>query len=450
MNDDSVISIANVSKIYKLYERPLDRVKEALNPFGKQYHYDFHALKDVSFEVKKGETLGILGRNGSGKSTLLQIIAGVLWPTSGRVTVNGKVSALLELGTGFNPEFTGIQNIYFNGSIMGHSKSDMDRRLDDIISFSEIGDFIKQPMKTYSSGMCIRLAFSCAVNIDPDILIIDEALAVGDIKFQKKCYDKMNAFKDSGKTIIWVTHGGIKDFASRGMVLNNGRQIFVGSAEEADLKYMKLLYPEKNESQEDNETSITPERTIEAESNHKLETQYSIEKEEYCLEIIPNKSNSDKSFGYGGAWINWIKIYGLKEPNIFQRGDTLIFKIAAEWDKERIKKIVNEENLPNNLIVGCGCDNQKGITMFGFNIYEKGYLIDPTKNSEGYITFKICLPNLKSGSYFIYPAIALGTQEHHIQLRWYQNLIHLQCVSDPKYEFGEIKIDYDVNDVDCN
>ena len=232
MYNDVIIKVANVSKVYKLYDRHLDRVKEALNPFGKQYHYDFHALKDVSFEVRKGETLGILGRNGSGKSTLLQIIAGVLQPTSGRVSVKGKVSSLLELGTGFNPEFTGIQNIYFHGSIMGSSKTEIDRRLDDIISFAEIGDFVKQPMKTYSSGMYVRLAFACAVNIDPDVLIIDEALAVGDIKFQKKCYDKMSAFKDSGKTIILVTHGGIKDFATRGMVLNNGRQIFFGSAEE--------------------------------------------------------------------------------------------------------------------------------------------------------------------------------------------------------------------------
>jgi lipopolysaccharide transport system ATP-binding protein len=358
--------------------------------------------------------------------------------------VNGKVSALLELGTGFNPEFTGIQNVYMNGAIMGYGKSDMDERLHDIIAFAEIGGFINQPVKTYSSGMLVRLAFACAVNVDPEVLIIDEALSVGDSKFQKKCYDKMNVFKDRGRTIIWVTHGSIKNFASTGLVLDQGRQLYIGESKEAELKYMQLLYP-KSEKLAERKLTDASEMTID---EVKKETKE--DKTEYCLEVIPSREDVKESFGGGGGWIKWIKIYGLEKPNMFHGGDTLIIKIAAEWDKEYIKEIVKERNLLNNLIVGCGCDNQKSITMFGFNIYEKGCLIDPIRNSEGYITFKIYLPNLKSGSYFIYPAIAIGSQEQHIQLRWYPNLVQLQCISDPKYEFGEIKIDYRVDDLTCH
>ena len=234
MSEEVIIKVEELSKVYKLYDNHRDRVKEALNPFGKKYHKDFYALRDISFDVKRGESLGILGKNGSGKSTLLQILTGVLQPTTGKVEVKGKVSALLELGAGFNPEFTGLQNVYFNGSIMGYTKEEMDQRLDDILAFADIGDFVYQPVKTYSSGMFVRLAFAVAVNVDPDILIIDEALAVGDAKFQKKCYDKMKTFQENGKTILLVTHASIKGFASNGMLINEGSKLYFGDAVDAD------------------------------------------------------------------------------------------------------------------------------------------------------------------------------------------------------------------------
>ena len=187
---DIAIKIKDLTKCYKIYNKPSDRLKESLDPFRKKYHRDFFALNNVCFNVKRGETVGIIGKNGSGKSTLLKLITGVLTPTDGNIIVNGKISALLELGAGFNPEFTGIENIYMNGTIMGFSKVEMDKKLQDIIDFADIGDFINQPVKMYSSGMFARLAFAVAINIEPDILIVDEALSVGDVFFQNKCFKK--------------------------------------------------------------------------------------------------------------------------------------------------------------------------------------------------------------------------------------------------------------------
>lgn len=190
---DIAIKIKDLTKCYKIYNKPSDRLKESLDPFRKKYHRDFFALNNVCFNVKRGETVGIIGKNGSGKSTLLKLITGVLTPTDGNIIVNGKISALLELGAGFNPEFTGIENIYMNGTIMGFSKVEMDKKLQDIIDFADIGDFINQPVKMYSSGMFARLAFAVAINIEPDILIVDEALSVGDVFFQNKCFKKFSS-----------------------------------------------------------------------------------------------------------------------------------------------------------------------------------------------------------------------------------------------------------------
>ena len=206
MPEEVVIKIENLSKVYKLYNSPVDRLKESLHPLRKQYHHDFYALNNVSFEIKKSESVGIIGKNGSGKSTLLKILTGVLTPTSGTVKVNGKVSALLELGAGFNPELSGIENVYFNGMLMGYTREDMAERLDEILSFADIGNFVHQPVKTYSSGMFVRLAFAVAINVDPDILIVDEALAVGDIKFQRKCFLKIEELRKSNKSILFVSH----------------------------------------------------------------------------------------------------------------------------------------------------------------------------------------------------------------------------------------------------
>ena len=203
---NSAISVKDVTKIYRLYEKPIDRLKEAMSITHKNYHRDFYALNGISFDVNKGETVGIIGTNGSGKSTILKIITGVLTPTTGEVEVDGVISALLELGAGFNMDYTGIENIFMNGTMMGFSRKEMEAKLQDILEFADIGDFVYQPVKTYSSGMFVRLAFALAINVEPEILIVDEALSVGDVFFQAKCYRRMEEIRKNGTTILMVTH----------------------------------------------------------------------------------------------------------------------------------------------------------------------------------------------------------------------------------------------------
>ena len=241
--DELAISVKDVSKIYKLYDRNRDRMKEALH-IGKDIHYREHfALNSVSFDVYKGETVGIIGTNGSGKSTILKIITGVLTPSSGDLAINGRISALLELGAGFNMEFTGIENIYLNGTMLGFSEKEIDEKLESILEFADIGDFVNQKVKTYSSGMFVRLAFAVAINIDPEILIVDEALSVGDVFFQNKCYRKFEDFKKQGKTILFVSHdlGSISKYCDRVILLEKGVKIGEGEPKEMIDMYKKVL-----------------------------------------------------------------------------------------------------------------------------------------------------------------------------------------------------------------
>ena len=223
---DLAIEIRHLVKIYKMYNKPTDRILEAFHLGNKERYKEFRALNDVSFEVKKGETVGIIGTNGAGKSTLLKIITGVLSSTLGEVTIKGKVSALLELGAGFNDEYTGIENIYLNGRMMGYTRKEMDERIGKIIEFADIGDFINHPVKTYSSGMFARLAFAVAINVEPDILIVDEALSVGDVFFQNKCFKKFDELRKRGVTILFVSHdiGSVRQMCSRVLWLEKRRR----------------------------------------------------------------------------------------------------------------------------------------------------------------------------------------------------------------------------------
>jgi len=240
---ENAITVKDVTKIYKMYDKPMDRLKEALHPGHKEYHKKFYALHDLSFQVKKGETVGIIGTNGSGKSTILKIITGVLSPTTGNVEVEGNISALLELGAGFNSEYTGIENIYMNGTMMGFSRKEMDGKLQDILEFADIGDFVYQPVKTYSSGMFVRLAFALAINVEPEILIVDEALSVGDVFFQSKCYRRMEEIRQKGTTILMVTHdmGSIIKYCDKVVLLNKGNFVAEGTPGHMVDLYKKIL-----------------------------------------------------------------------------------------------------------------------------------------------------------------------------------------------------------------
>ncbi len=256
MDETKAIQVEHLSKLYKLYEKPSDRVREALHLTRKKRHTQHYALQDVSLEVKKGETVGIIGTNGSGKSTILKIITGVLNPREGEVKVNGRISALLELGAGFNMEYTGLENIYLNGTMIGFSEKEIDARLQDILDFADIGDFIHQPVKTYSSGMFVRLAFAVAINIEPEILIVDEALSVGDVFFQAKCYHKFDEFKEMGKTILFVSHdlSSIAKYCDRVILLNKGTKLGEGTPKEMIDIYKQVLVGqyEENTAEEEN------------------------------------------------------------------------------------------------------------------------------------------------------------------------------------------------------
>ena len=246
---DTAIKITNLTKIYKLYARNRDRLKDSLGLSKKASYKEHYALKNVDMEVKRGEFLGIIGVNGSGKSTILKIITGVLNPTSGDVQINGRISALLELGAGFNMEYTGLENVYLNGTMMGFTEKEIDERLQDILDFADIGEFIHQPVKTYSSGMFVRLAFAVAINIDPEILIVDEALAVGDVFFQSKCYHKFEEFKKMGKTILFVSHDltSIAKYCDKVVLLNKGVKLAEGNPKDMVNMYKKLLVHQLDE-----------------------------------------------------------------------------------------------------------------------------------------------------------------------------------------------------------
>jgi len=243
MEKNLAISVQDVTKIYRLYDKPIDRLLEAMSIIKKTYHKKFFALDKISFEIEKGTTVGIIGTNGSGKSTILKIITGVLNPSSGSVEVDGNISALLELGAGFNMDYTGIENIYMNGTMMGFSREEMEKKLPEILEFADIGDFVHQPVKTYSSGMFVRLAFALAINVEPEILIVDEALSVGDVFFQAKCYKKMEEIRQKGTTILMVTHdmGSVIKYCDKVILLNKGSFVAEGKAGEIVDLYKKIL-----------------------------------------------------------------------------------------------------------------------------------------------------------------------------------------------------------------
>lgn len=338
---EKAIEVKNLCKNYRVYDSKSSRIKNIINPFAKKEVKEFKALTDVSFHVNKGEIVGIIGNNGAGKSTLLKILTGVSFPSSGEVNVNGRVSSLLELGTGFNPELTGEENIYFNGSLMGLTQDEIDKVKDNIIEFADIGEFINQPVKSYSSGMYARLAFAVAININPDILIVDEILSVGDVGFQKKCMDKFNEFKEAGKTVLYVSHGleTVQTFCERAIWLEKGRVVDIGPSFDIVEKYYDKLM--KSDDKEELETGKFVEFiNVEILDNKKVYKK--VYKKGKSIEFLVEYEVFNPSVKNAGITIEMRRAY--REPCEYRNADQFIFSVNSNvdeftipWEKGRNK-----------------------------------------------------------------------------------------------------------------
>jgi lipopolysaccharide transport system ATP-binding protein len=405
------ISVQNVSKCFRQYAKPLDRLKEMLLP-GEKHGKEFWALQNISFDIYRGETFGIIGRNGAGKSTLLQLICGTLQPTSGTIQVHGRVAALLELGAGFNPEFSGRDNVYMNGAILGLSRAEVDRRFDDIAAFAGIGSFIDQPVKTYSSGMYVRLAFASAIHVEPDILIVDEALAVGDIFFQQKCFRRLENLREQGTSIIFVSHDtqAVVKLCDRAIILQNGHLKHEGTPADMAAKYIELYYsqfyeetPKEEESQAvlTEEPSSLPVTVVSQESvikDSNLPTEFTCE--------FPS---SDR-YGCAVGLIQGIAISGSEgeSQSSFQVGEEIVLSIK-----------INPHSIdlcPLN--IGFQLKNRLGQVVIGTNTYMIGKTMDPELFGKSFICqFKFNL-SLFPDRYTISPAVAEYKQDAQIIYDW--------------------------------
>lgn len=426
------INVTNLSKVYKLYEKPIDRLKETLSLSGRSYHRDFFALNNINLKINKGETVGIIGKNGAGKSTLLKIITGVLAPTSGKIVINGRISSLLELGAGFNPEYTGLENIYLNGTIMGMTKEEIEERIPDILNFADIGDFVFQPVKTYSSGMYVRLAFSVAINVNPDILIVDEALAVGDARFQAKCYQKLAMLKDQGITILFVSHDitTVKNMCSKAYLIDNGMILDEGDPKDVCISYFKLIFPEQEEKND-----CIEEKHVEGGNLKSLEKEHRL--------IFSPESDCVNTFGVGGIQIDKLVIDGINIHDI-SGGEQVSISVSFTCDEKLLREKMATEDVINNIISGVSVSNVKGDYLFGMTTYDKNVLLPINDNKKYEIKYSFRFPDLITGEYLLNTAVALGTQEHHIQLKWLDGLEVLKVNQKKKYIYGIFYNEYDV------
>lgn len=359
MGTDIAISVRNISKKFRLFSSQKERLFEALHPFRKQFHHEFWALKEVSFDVHRGEIVGILGRNGCGKSTLLQIICSVMQATQGEVRVNGRISALLELGAGFNPEFTGRDNVVLNGAIMGIPRNEMLRRLPEIEAFADIGEFFDQPVKTYSSGMFVRVAFAAAIHVDPEILIVDEALSVGDTKFQHRCFQRIRAFMEQGKTILVVSHNTdtLLRICHRGVVIDAGKLRHVGPISSAVDCYSELLYGSTRKVGSFTET-VNPDSATGMPVSNPLSIG-SLSKDTHDRVAEKSCYNEHETRLGNGA----VKIIDF---DLIVDGEVNPHEIGTHRDVQLIFKIVFNESL-NNVCIGFSIVTIDGTYIFGTN-----------------------------------------------------------------------------------
>ncbi len=395
---DTILQVRNLTKIYSLYDRQIDRLKEALDPRRKKYHHDFYALNDISFDVRRGETLGIIGKNGSGKSTLLKIISGVLAPTYGAYRVNGSIASLLELGTGFNPELTGIENVYFNGTLFGLSKKEIDGKLDSIVEFADIGEFVNQPVKLYSSGMFVRLAFSVAVNLDPEILIVDEALSVGDTYFQHKSFERIRQLNRRGTTLLIVSHdkNAILSICDSVILLNSGAFV-MQDAPETVMDYYNAILSE-------NTGSIVRQKTADGGKIQTISgTREAVVEDVALLDAENNR---------------------VETVNVGQQ--------------VRLRIVVRSAADIEHPVIGYMIKDRLGQSVFGTNTCHLNHDIVKLRSGESYtLDFKFGV-DLGEGSYSV--AVALHTAETHItkSYEWRDLALVFKVVNTDKSKFAGV------------
>lgn len=403
MNSSEVIKVEKLSKSYKIFKNNRDILLEAVVPFLPKRHTVYNALYDVSFSVNKGETFGIIGKNGAGKSTLLKMITGVSSPTSGSIDVRGKVAALLELGAGFNQEYSGIENIYLNGKIIGYTKKEMDKRVKDIIEFADIGDYINQPVKTYSSGMFARLAFSVAINVEPEVLVVDEALSVGDVFFQNKCYKKFEELRDQGTTILFVSHDiqTIKQMCSRVLWLNKGKVEMCGDSVEVCNAYLNSVL----------------------ENNSAFANDSVLDDVVYQKSMLRKREFPAITYAKESVLCDDVRIISCYLTN----NEGSVVNQCEINQRYRLSVVYESDRLISHCIVGFVLENSKGVWIINCNTYindQKGGMRIEA-NSINEVVFEFEMPALMRGEYIIGAAISEGTIDDYRVLTW---LYNIQCI----------------------
>jgi lipopolysaccharide transport system ATP-binding protein len=431
MSSEPAVRVENLSKCYQIYGKPRDRLLQMLFRGHRKYYREFWALRDVTFEVGKGETVGIIGRNGSGKSTLLQMICGTLNPTGGTIETRGRIAALLELGSGFNPEFSGRENVYMNGAVLGLSREEMDDRYEEILAFADIGDFIDQPIKTYSSGMVVRLAFAVQAMVGPDILVVDEALAVGDVRFQAKCFDRLKQLKERGTSILLVTHSGeqIVTHCDRAVLLNDGCIVEQGEPKQVVNRYMDLLFgKEKKEV-----APVKPVAVVE-EVREKAPLAYDLNSVQDVFSTRPGYNPHEYRWGDGAAAILdfYFAADAIAYPASVASGQQVTLALSVRFLEELVRPIL-----------GITIKSKEGVTVYGVN--SETLALDEFKDygRQGSVMSAVArfTCRLAQGDYFLSLGIATRQGEEIVPHDRRYDAIHLQVRSDGSF-FGLIDLQF--------
>lgn len=411
------ISATSLSKRYEIYDRPHDRLLQMLARGRRQYFREFWALKDVSFEVRAGETIGIVGKNGSGKSTLLQLLCGTLTPTSGSVTVSGRVAALLELGAGFSPDFSGRENVFLAAKLLGLRQREVEDRFDKIAAFADIGSFLDQPVKTYSSGMFVRLAFAVVAHVDAEILIIDEALAVGDAFFTQKCMRFLREFRQRG-TLLFVSHdsSAVTGLCDTALWLDQGRLVDKAPAKAITEKYLESLYQQANGLPKDTATGKKLDRLSFAGSRIVNDAPKQVG------DFFFSDFTDSAAFGEGGARVVNVQ---------FCDGDDRVVRSSSAGDVVRLAIEVLATDRLDAPIIGFSLKDRLGQVLFGANSYPstKGQDVQVEAGKKVRAEFTFQLPVLPAGEYSLAVAVATGTQEHHVQHHWIHDAMIIKAAS---------------------